>query len=98
MPDLALRTSPSVLFDARYCAIEGPDGDKKLSGRSQCRRFPNGCKPSFARLLGFAGIPSLAKQSGTLEAPGIVNITIKAGIKRFIDAARAGRFWEREVD
>jgi catalase len=96
VPDLALRTSPSVLFDA-VIVLSGPDGDKKLSADPNAVGFLMDAN-RHCKAVGFAGIPSLAKQSGTLEAPGIVNITIKAGIKRFIDAARAGRFWEREVD
>jgi catalase len=96
VPDLALRTSPSVLFDA-VVVLSGPDGDKKLSSDPNAIAFLMDAN-RHCKAVGFAGAPALAKQSGILEAPGIVNIATKAGINRFIDAARAGRFWEREVD
>lgn len=96
VPDLALRTSPSVLFDA-VVVLSGPDGDKKLSADPNAIAFLMDAN-RHCKAVGFAGVPALAKQSGIREDPGIVNITTKAGIKRFIDAARAGRFWAREVD
>jgi hypothetical protein len=50
------------------------------------------------KAVGFAGIPSLAKEAGLKEEPGVVDTAGKAGVKDFIAAARTGRFWKREVE
>jgi hypothetical protein len=48
--------------------------------------------------VGFSGIPSLAEKANVEKQDGVLDITNDAGVKSFIDSARTGRFWEREVD
>jgi len=48
--------------------------------------------------VGLSGIPSLAKESGVGEVPGVIDVTGKTGVKDFISASRIGRFWERETE
>ena len=96
VPDMALRTAPSVLFDA-VIVLSGPEGDKKFAADPNAVSFlvdaKRHCKP-----VGFSGIPSLAKKTLVAEEAGIVDVSGSAGAMRFITAGRHGRFWEREAD
>jgi catalase len=94
--DMALRSSPSVLFDA-VVILAGPDGDKKLASDPNAIGFVMDAV-RHCKAVGFAGIPSLAKEAGLKQEPGVVDIAGKAGLKDFIAAARTGRFWKREVE
>ncbi|HEY4762623.1 MAG TPA: catalase [Candidatus Acidoferrales bacterium] len=94
--DMALRASPSVLFDA-VVALSGPEGDKKLAGDPNAVSFLTDAK-RHCKAVGLSGIPSLAKESGVEEEPGVIYITGKTGVKDFISASRIGRFWERETE
>ena len=94
--DMALRASPSVLFDA-VAILAGPDGDKKLTADPNARAFlTDACR--HCKAVAFSGIPGLTKKSGVGEEPGIMELSAKAGVKAFIDAAKTGRFWEREEE
>ena len=93
--EMALRASPSVLFDA-VVVLAGPEGDKKLAGDPNALNFLMDAV-RHCKAVGFSGIPSLARAAGIKEEPGVVNVTNKAGINNFIAAARTGRFWGREV-
>jgi catalase len=94
--DMALRASPSVLFDA-VVILAGPDGDKKLAGDPNAVSFLMDAK-RHCKAVGFSGIPSLAKKSGVEEEPGVIAFNGKSGVKDFISAGRIGRFWERETE
>jgi catalase len=96
VPDMALRASPSVLFDA-VAILAGPQGDKKLAGDPNAIGFLMDAV-RHCKAVGFSGIPSLAKAAGVKEEPGVADITGKSGVNGFIDAARTGRFWEREAE
>ncbi len=93
---MALRTAPSVLFDA-VVVLSGPEGDKKLSIDPNAISFLTDAK-RHCKAVGFAGIPSLAKRAGIVEEPGIAEITSKSRVKGFMAAARTGRFWDREAE
>src|SRR5271156_3993546 len=94
--DMALRASPSVLFDA-VAILAGPDGDKSFAGDPNAEAFlmdaTRHCKAG-----GFSGIPSLSRKAGLKKEKGLLDITEKAGLKSFIAAGRTGRFWEREAE
>lgn len=92
--DMALRASPSVLFDA-VVLLAGEEGDRNLAGDPNALTFLTDAK-RHCKAVGFSGIKSLAKQAGVREESGIVDIGSKAGVNGFIDASRMGRFWERE--
>ncbi len=94
--DMALRASPSVLFDA-VVILAGPDGDKKLTADPNAQAFLTDAR-RHCKAVGFAGIPALTKKVGVTEEPGIMELTGKGGVKAFIAAATTGRFWEREEE
>jgi catalase len=94
--DMALRASPSVLFDA-VAILSGQEGDRKLAADPNALGFLMDAV-RHCKAVGFAGIPSLAKAAAVKEEPGVADITGKSGVKGFIAAARTGRFWEREAE
>jgi catalase len=94
--DMALRASPSVLFDA-VVILAGPEGDKKLTADPNAQAFLTDAR-RHCKAVGFAGIPALTKKVGVTEEPGIAELTAKAGVKSFIAAATTGRFWDREEE
>jgi catalase len=94
--EMALRASPSVLFDA-VVILAGPEGDKKLADDPSALNFLTDAV-RHCKAVGFSGIPSLARKAGIKEEPGVVSVTSKAGINNFIAAARTGRFWDREAE
>jgi catalase len=95
--EMALRASPSVLFDA-IAILAGPDGDQKFSGDPNAVSFVmDGVR--HCKAVGLAGVPALAGRAGGVEvAPGIVDLTGTVAVKDFIAAGRTGRFWERETE
>ena len=94
--EMALRASPSVVFDA-VVILAGPEGDKKLASDPNAVSFLMDAE-RHCKAVGFSGIPALSKQAGVTEQAGIVDLSGKAGVKGFIAAARTGRFWEREAE
>jgi catalase len=94
--EMALRASPSVLFDA-IVVLAGPEGDRNLASDPTALNFLMDAV-RHCKAVGFSGIPSLARAAEIKEQPGVVNVTAKAGLKDFIEAARIGRFWERESE
>ena len=94
--DMSLRASPSVLFDA-VAILAGAEGDKKLAGDPNAISFLMDAE-RHCKAVGFSSIPSLSKKVGLELKPGVIDITGQAGVKNFIAAARAGRFWERESE
>jgi catalase len=94
--DSALRASPSVLFDA-VIVLAGPEGDKKLAADPNAVAFLMDAQ-RHCKAVGFSGISSLSTKAAIEEQPGVVDLTGKAGPKAFLDAARTGRFWDREME
>jgi catalase len=94
--EMALRASPSVLFDA-IVVLAGPEGDRNLASDPTALNFLMDAV-RHCKAVGFSGIPSLARAAEIREQPGVVNLTAKTGLKDFIEAARIGRFWERESE
>ena len=95
--DKALRGSPSVLFDA-VVVIAGPKGDQALAADPDAVAFLMDAS-RHCKAVGWSGIPTLCKKVGMQEGPGLVNLVNmdgKSAVKDFVNAARAGRFWERE--
>lgn len=94
--DMALRASPSVLFDA-VVVLSGPEGDKKLAGDPNAVAFLMDAD-RHCKAIGWAGVPGLAGKAGLKESEGMVPLAAKSAIKDFIKEARIGRFWDREED
>ena len=93
--DMALRASPSVLFDA-VIVLSGPDGDAQLSADSNAVSFLMDAE-RHCKAVGWAGIPSLSGKAGIAEGEGLVAMNTKSGVRDFVNAAKAGRFWAREA-
>jgi catalase len=94
--DMALRASPSVLFDA-VVVVAGAEGDRKLAADPNAVAFLMDAV-RHCKAVGFSGIPSLAEKAAVEQEEGVVDVTAKAGLKDFIAAGRIGRFWEREAE
>ncbi len=92
---MALRASPSVLFDAVIVAA-GPAGDKALAADPNARAFLMDAI-RHCKAVGFSGIPMLAGEVKLSSAPGIIELSGRNAPKEFLAAATAGRFWEREA-
>ncbi len=92
--DKALRGSPSVLFDA-VVILAGPKGDQALAADPDVIAFLMDAS-RHCKAVGWGGIPTLSKKVDIREGLGFVNMDGKSGVKDFVNAARAGRFWERE--
>jgi catalase len=94
--DMALRASPSVLFDA-VAVLAGPDGDKALAQNPDAVSFLMDAH-RHCKAAGWGGAPTLAGKAGLGDGAGLVSLDNKSGVNDFVDAARAGRFWGREAD
>jgi catalase len=95
--DMALRTSPSVLFDA-VVILSGTEGDRKLAGDPNAVAFLMDAR-RHCKAVGFSGIPLLLGKAGAEEKEsGVVEVTGRGGVNAFIAAGRTGRFWEREAE
>jgi catalase len=94
--DSALRSSPSVLFDA-VVILSGPAGDRALSNDPSAVGFVVDAV-RHCKAVGFAGVPALTQKAGVKVGPGVFNISQNSAVKEFVAAARNGRFWEREME
>ncbi len=92
--ELALRGSPSVVFDA-VVVLSGSDGDKQLAADPSAAQFLMDAY-RHCKAIGESGVPTLKAKVGIKDGPGLVTLDGKT-VKNFIDAARTGRFWERET-
>jgi hypothetical protein len=93
---MALRGSPSVLSDADIAAA-GEKGDEELVDDPNAQAFLMDAV-RHCKAVGFAGIPMLAQKAKLSPQPGVIDLSGKSGVREFISAAEAGRFWEREVE
>jgi catalase len=92
--EMALRASPSVLFDA-VVVLAGPSGDKVLAKDPDAVAFlMDACR--HLKAIGLDGVESLAKKAGVGSEIGVTDVTAAGDIRVFIDAARGGKIWERE--
>ena len=92
--DMALAASPSVFFDA-VAVLSGKAGDEILSKNDDALSFlRDACR--HLKALAYNGTPVLIQTAGIREQPGIVNLAIGKALGSFVDAARTGRFWERQ--
>ena len=94
--DMFLRAAPSVVFDA-VVVIAGPDGDKALAANHGAVSFLMDAN-RHCKAVGWGGIPMLVKKAGLEAGPGLIDLGSKSKVKDFVDAAKAGRFWERESE
>ena len=92
--DMALRASPSVLFDAVF-VIAGPAGDKNLTADPDALSFLMDAN-RHCKAIGWAGLHNLPAKCDLATGSGVIEVSAKSGINAFIDAATVGRFWDRE--
>ncbi len=90
---MALRGSPSVVFDA-VVILAGAEGDKALTSNPDAVGFlMDACR--HLKAIGLSGVPGLTAKAGA-QGPGIVELKSPKEIKSFLDFARNGKVWERE--
>ena len=91
---MALRGSPSILFDA-VAIISGPAGDEALTENPDAVSFlMDACR--HLKAIGLSGVPLLATKAHVMDEPGIVELDSSKNTSTFIDFARSGKVWERE--
>ena len=91
---MALRTSPSVLFDA-VAVVAGPDGDTLLTANPDAVSFlMDACR--HLKAIALAGAAGLAAKTQVTDEVGVINLDGPKGVSKFISFARAGKVWERE--
>jgi catalase len=93
--DMALRASPSVLFDA-VVVLAGPDGDETLAADPDAVAFLMDAT-RHCKAVAWSGIPTLADKAAIEGGDGLIPLEGKSAVGNFIAAAKQGRFWEREV-
>ena len=92
--EMALRGSPSVLFDA-VSVLSGAAGDKSLSSDPDAIAFlMDACR--HLKAIGISGASQLAQKAQALDLVGVINLAVAGDIRTFLDAARKGKIWERE--
>ena len=94
--DLALRASPSVLFDAA-AILSGEKGDMKLASDLNAVGFLMDAL-RHCKAVGISGVAALSEKANLEKGPGVVNLSAASSVKEFVSSARQGRFWEREKD
>jgi catalase len=93
-PGMALRGSPSVLFDA-VVVLAGPAGDAWLSGNPDGVAFlVDACR--HLKAIGLSGVEGLAEKSQVAGEIGVTDLHAAEDIRVFLDVARNGKVWERE--
>jgi catalase len=94
--EMALRASPSVLFDAAVI-LSGEKGDMKLASDPNAAGFLMDAL-RHCKAVGISGVAALSEKANLEEGPGVVDLSTGSKVKEFVSAARLGRFWEREKD
>jgi catalase len=92
--DMALRASPSALFDA-VIVLAGAKGDAKFSNDPNAVQFMVDAS-RHCKAIAWNKVPTLAEKAGISSGLGLLDFDRKSGVKDFIEAARVGRYWERE--
>ena len=92
---MALRGSPSVLFDA-VVIIAGPGGDKALGDNPDAVAFlMDACR--HLKAIGLSGVPMLAEKAHVAGEIGVTALESSKDVPEFIEFARAGKVWDREL-
>jgi catalase len=92
---VALRGSPSVLYDA-VVIIAGPVGDKALAESPDAVAFlMDACR--HLKAIGLSGVPMLGRKAQVAGEVGVTEIESSKDLPRFIEFARAGKVWDREL-
>jgi len=93
--DAALRSAPSVFFDA-VAVLAGPEGDAELSSNPDAIGFfMDACR--HRKAIGYAGVPSLVAKANGIGLDGVAEMNNSADIKTFIGLAGQGKVWTRKI-
>jgi catalase len=91
---MALRGSPSVLFDA-VVVLTGPDGDAALAADPDGVAFlMDACR--HLKAIGVSGADTVTEKAQIDGEVGVFTLDNAAGIRQFIETARSGKVWDRE--
>jgi hypothetical protein len=71
------------------------EGDATLSEDANAVQFLMDAS-RHCKAIGWNGIDALAQKAGITAGPGLVDLNARHSVKDFVEAAAAGRFWERE--
>jgi catalase len=94
--DMALRGSPSILFDA-VAILAGADGDSAFAADPDAVGFlMDACR--HLKAIGQVGISALLKKAHVGNEIGVTELHGKNGIANFLDFAREGKVWAREPE
>ena len=92
--EMALRGSPSVLFDA-VSILSGPAGDESLSADPDGIAFlMDACR--HLKAIAISGATHLAEKAQVVGLVGVTTLTAPGDIKTFLDTAKKGKVWGRE--
>ncbi len=92
----ALRASPSVLFDA-ITIIAGSEGDRSFAQTPDAVSFLMDAQ-RHCKAVAWNGTPGLAEKAGIHPGAGLIVLEGRSSVREYVDAARVGRFWDREDD
>jgi hypothetical protein len=76
--------------------IAGPVGDKALAENPDGEAFlMDACR--HLKAIGLSGVPMLAKKAHLVGEVGVTELESSKNIPTFIEFARAGKVWDREL-
>ncbi len=93
--EMALSGSPSVLFDA-VVVLSGSDGDKALTGNPDAVGFLMDAGRHL-KAIGLSGVTGLAAKTQVSGEVGVIDLRSAKDVQKFLDVARNGKVWEREL-
>lgn len=92
---MALRASPSVLFDA-VAVLAGPEGDAILAANPDAVSFLMDAKRHL-KAIALSGVSILALKTGVSAEIGVTDVDTAKSVAEFIKFAQGGKVWEREA-
>ena len=91
---MALRASPSVLFDA-VVVLAGPAGDAILAANPDAVSFLMDAIRHL-KAIALSGVSTLAGKAGVNTEIGVTAVSSAKSVAKFIMFAKGGKVWERE--
>ena len=91
---MALRASPSVLFDA-VVVLAGPAGDAILAANPDAVSFLMDASRHL-KAIALSGVSTLAGKAGVNTEIGVTAVSSAKSVAKFIMFAKGGKVWERE--
>ena len=91
---MALRASPSVLFDA-VVVLAGPAGDAILAANPDAVSFLMDARRHL-KAIALSGVSTLAGKAGVNTEIGVTAVSSAKSVAKFIMFAKGGKVWERE--